>query len=456
MIKRNIFAFLTFLFFISYFTNTFAQTKSQNAVSVENSETKKEIEIDNDNVVKLLFNKDKFVSEKAQQYIEKNKPSKIIPNLFEYLSDVDNKEYFSLIFNCIEFYNLTETNAYWIKSLKEIKNPEIKVEIIKRYGKYPDRRIVYPLSNQLDDTDFRVREAACIELEKIRNDRTFAKVFGMATSNNPVMKLYAVQALYYLYDKRFVEVVRDLMQEKTKSVRIYSLKIIEKKEIDNLYYLVRSAAQKDENYEVKIEAMRILISTSNKSAYYIFSRNITDDNVQVRYAAAQAVLKVHYSGSVYSALKQLEIESDNRVKDMLLNVVVKYRKGGNFRGLKKIIENENSPHLKAKAVYAVSSIGGYIADDILLKSLKDSDYRVRAESASGLKRFKSSKVVDALIDTLRNDRERYVRTAALYSLEKIRSKKAVDPLIEILAKEKDPVVRKIIRDCLKQVYKKDV
>ncbi len=415
------------------------------------SSAKKEIIITDENAFELLFGKETEVARKAEIYILTNTPEVLLPALFQRIKIEKEELVFENLLEIAYKYPFEKSRKYWDDLMITDGPADFQIKVIRKYSTFESRDIIYLLSEKIESPHFSVREAACVELEKIRNDRTFSKVFAMALSENPVKRLYASQALFYLYDSRFVSVIGDMMKDKNKSVRLYTLRIIRKFTIENSYGFVKEAAQNDENSEVMAEAMRTMIATKNNTAMYVFTKNLADESIEVRQAAAEGILFFSYTNGIYAVAKQLEMETDDEVKNILIDIHLKIKNGGGFKGLQKIIESEPNSYLRIKTAYILGVIGGQSAESLLMLACADADFRVRAEAAAALSDFKSKDTVNCLIELVRNDNNLYVRTAAVYSLQSMKNKNILPDLNDMLLKEKNIIMKKILNTCIQKL-----
>lgn len=423
---------------------------SQNTPTKTEAQNKKKPEITNDNVIVFLRSRNPEKKSKAITFIKTKKPEEILPQLFQLiLTDetnfTDEKSFKRTIYNLCREYPIDKTSDHWKNILKESRESALKIEIIKFFASLNDRQYISDIANQLDNPDFRVREAACLELKKIRNDIAFVKVFRMSTSENPVMRLYAAQSLIYLYDRRFDPYIIQMMNDQNKSVRMILLKVIEKHNFEKLGFLIKQAAQNDPNYEIRKESLEIFIRNNDKSSLYIFPRLLKDSNSEVRYSAIKGISHFYYVSMSYTLSKLLIDEKSDKNKNIILNTLIKFKNAGYYEGISSIVHKDRNPYLRRKAVFAAALIKGHTAENILIYALNDENYLVRAEAAAGLRNYNSKKSRQALIKILEKDKVQFVRTAALNSLIKINDKNTINNLYDIALEEKNPFMKRLIK-----------
>jgi HEAT repeat protein len=354
--------------------------------------------------------------------------------------------------------NLPEAAAMrsWQNVLVQSKNPAYKVEAINRIARTSDRRKLSPIVAQLDSPYSDVRQAAIAVLSRIADDRVYPKILEMSRNTNPVFRVYAAEALAALYDKRFIPVVTDMIRDDNKSVRILAIRIILKNRIDAMYPALRNAAAKDENHEVTVEALKALASLDDASSIYIFIKALSSPDAEVRRAAADNIVLFQVSRAAFAVSEQLEVETDPDLKSALLEILIRYRNPGNFRGLERIISTESSPALRVKAAVALGFTRSDRAEEILVRALADPDYQVRSEACSSLGMLGSRRGAARMVELIRSDNDLFVRTAALYAVERIRDKETILPLYDMLAGERDPLFRELLTRTLRSMIAKSI
>jgi HEAT repeat protein len=396
---------------------------------------------DPDNVIKQLFSSDKIASETAKEYIIKTKSLVIAHKLGECLIQGDDSEDKETALYLLGIYQFDEVKSIYLNAFEQTRSFLVKKTIITILGNRKDRTYVVPISKELESEFAAVREIAIKILSDIGDDRMFPIIFKIAEKKEPVYKVYALNALYYLYDFRLLSIVQTLLQDENKSVRILAIQCAQKNNIEKTIPILKTLALNDQNIEVRIEAIRALSKMNDQGAVFVFFKTITHENRDIRFATAEAFLRAKNRKSLYAVSEQLSIETDPSVKNTLMEILLQMKDGGGFHGLEKMITGEEYIPLKIKAAYILGVIGGQKSLPLLMKAIDDTDYKVRAEACNSLSTYRDKNVTSGLISVIREDNERYVRLAALYSLEKIRDRSTVIPLLDQYSIEKDPVFR---------------
>jgi HEAT repeat protein len=396
---------------------------------------------DPDDVIKQLFSSDKIASETAKEYIIKTKSLVIAQKLGDCLIRGDDSEDKETALYLLGLYQFDEVKTIYLNAFEKTRSFLVKKTIITILGNKKDRAYVVPISKELESEFAAVREIAIKILSEIGDDRMFPVIFKMAEKKEPVYKVYALNALYYLYDFRLLTIELTLLQDENKSVRILAIQCAQKNNIEKTIPILKTLALNDQNIEVRIEAIKALSKMNDQGALNVFTKTIAHENRDVRFATAEALLRAKNRKSLFSVSEQLSIETDPSVKNTLMEILLQMKDGGGFRGLEKMVTGEEYVPLKIKAAYILGVIGGQRSLPLLLKAIADADYKVRAEACNSLGMYRDKNVTSGLVRVIREDSERYVRLSALYSLERIRDRSTVIPLLDLYSIEKDPVFR---------------
>lgn len=409
-----------------------------------------------DAVYDVLFSKLTGVESKkneALKYISKKKPVQLIPRIARAILKADDIEERDIYIQALKFYRKDSTILYWIDILRETGSFPFRIEMIKYLGSLGDRRIVLPVARQLENRFSAVRKEAGKVLRRNGDDRIYPFILRMAGSRNPVKRIYALEAMQILYDMRFYTVITELVEDPVKSVRIYALKCIEKNHLKKGMYLVKKAALKDADREVRIAAIRVIGTLKDHSASFVLTRSLSDRDRDIRYAAARSLYRIHLGGTAFALSNQLMVEEDREIKYILLETMLKINRTGNVAALKKILSKEENFRLRILAAHVLGKITNDRNLDLLLKYKNDTDYRVRAEIAGSLGSYRSAKSQKGLFKLIKGDNTRYVRSAALFSLCRINDRSSIVPLFDQFSNEKDYIFREQLRQTLRTMIK---
>jgi HEAT repeat protein len=392
-------------------------------------------------VVARLFSNEKDTSRGAYDYIAKYKPVDVAVKLGESLvvgGDSAEKE---MALSLLKLYPFKSVKDIYVKVLEQTRSFVVKKEVITVLGNAGDRSFVIPIAKELESPFSGVREKAIYHLRIIGDDRMYPYIVKLSENKDPVFKVYALDALAYIYDFRLQPVVQALLRDENKSVRLLAIQCVQKNGIDKLYPAIRTMAGSDSDSEVRIEAINAIGKMNDTGALSVLLKTISNESVEVRLSTIQALRKMRMKQSLHAVSDRLAVESDNQIKTVCVDMMIEMRDGGGFRGIEREIMNEEYLPLRIKSVYALGVIGGPRVSGLLIKALADKEYKVRAEACGALSGNKDRTTINALISVIRSDKERYVRLAALYAIEKARDKLSIIPLLDMYSNEKDPVFK---------------
>ena len=376
----------------------------------------------------------------------KNKISGIVNDI---LSESDNKR-INVYIKQLNIYPRRDIVNCWLEELERASSYRKKGKILSHLSAYNDRRVVLPVAKYLISRYQFVRLNAAKSLKKMGDDRLYPIVLKMAKSSNPVHKIYFIEAMNYLYDRRFYFALSRMMNDPNKSVRIYVLNCVVKNNIKEAVHFVRKAAQGDANNEVRIAAIKALGGFNDRSSAYLVHKTLNDSNRGIRRESAKALLKIGSPVSVNALSSRLMLERDDEIKGLLLEALIKIKRSGNVRNLEKVFTTDRNIRLKIKTAYLLGLAGSQLAATILMNGLKDNDYRVKAEICNSLGNYRNRQVLSSLLNVLKNESKRYVKSAALFSIKRINDRSAVVVLFDIYTKEKDPIFRNILKNIIRE------
>ena len=396
----------------------------------------------------------KAESNKIASYIARVKPPQIPPLLVgEILSE---RSYSSkqVAMRTLQRYPLRSYIPLWLEILEKIDSFVIKKQVIDIMAASGDRRIVMALVRELNNPFYAVRKSAILALKHIGDDRVFPYILNMSKSPDPIHRIYSLEAIYHMYDRRIYFTLIDMLKDKNKSVRYSALRCIEKNKLNQALPHVRNAAIRDSNFEVRVKAIEILGGFRDRNSLYVLLRCLSDSNRSIRYASAMSLYILRLQRSAYSLSDRLYYESDDSVKEVMIEALIRLRNGGGLRGLRRVVEGDENPKMRILAAFALGEIKNRKSMALLLSALHDREIKVRAEVCHSLGSYRDKIVVRRLIHVVNGDSYRYVRTAALYALMSIRDRSSVLPLFDRYAFEEDPVFKEKLRIFLRKFIKK--
>ena len=353
-------------------------------------------------------------------------------------------------------YPMRKVIPNWISILEKSESFELKKVIIDYLAPSRDGRLIIPFAKQLTSSFHAVRKSAAVALQKNASDRIYPYILNMSSSSNPVYKIYFIEAMNFVYDRRFYYMLTGMLKDPNKSIRIYVLNCIKINQITEAMNMVRNIALYDSNDEVKIAAIDLIGQLKDRGSQHVLFRTLNFNNRAVRLMTVKSLNKIAMTNSATHLSNRLVKESDHSIKDLIIDTLIKIRKSGNISGLKRILLHDDNVDLKIKAAYAL----GYIRDkrgiSVLIDSSGDESYKVRAEVAHSLGSFQNRAVTQKLLFIIKNDKKRYVRTAAIYSIEKINDRKSTLKLFDVFSNEKDIIVKELLRKLVRKNIRRHI
>lgn len=342
----------------------------------------------------------------------------------------------------------------WLDMLERIDSHSQKRDIIAYLAHYNDRRITIPVSNYLVHPVQSIRESAAITLKKTGDDRLFPAILRIAGDTNPVHRIYFLEAMNYLYDRRFQSMVIGMTHDQNKSVRIFALGCLYKNKLSESYPLIRNAAQSDPVDDVKISAIEILGNLKDIPSLGIIHQALNSSNREMRSESIKTLIKIRSDSSALPLSSRLSMETDNVVKSLLVEALASIKKVGDLKGLEKIITGDQNANLRTRAAYALGASMDQRSVPLLIKSIHDSEPRVRAEICNSLGNFRTKQSQAALLEICGKDSSLYTRSAALYAIKRMNDRSLAIHLFDLYARESNPMFREMLRTAIREFMEK--
>lgn len=386
--------------------------------------------------------------ETAVDFIGTNTPPLLPQALKNEYFDYRDTRVKERILSALMLYPSEQIAPVWIDILKSTEQSSLEIAIIDHLGNSGmftaaiAEKLITPLS------DVRARAAAV--LKKSGDDRVLPVILKLAESGNPIDRIYLLEALNHLYDRRFQKLVLSFLNDTNKSVRIYALKCAMDNDIKEAVPAMKRIVTSDENDEVRKRAIIALAGLKDTGSGQIISSVLKEGKKDLSLEAIRALKELKYFNAAPPLSEMLLRETDNEIKGAVMDALAAFGRAGNINGLRHILTEDKDPLMRIRAVYTLGETGEERSTiDIITLSLSDPDYRVRGEGCNALGKLKKSRPSQLLINQIRTDSSRYTRSAALYSLEIIKDKKDIIPLFDIYSMEKDTVFRELLRNYLR-------
>jgi HEAT repeat protein len=365
-----------------------------------------------------------------------------------------NKQKKSELADRLGLYPYEDVGECWVDMLEKASRPDMILEIIDYLYAYNDKRFVMPIANQLVSPYIAVRKTAGQILKKIGDDRLYPIILKMADSANPVHRIYFLEAMNFLYDRRFFASLSNMLRDENKSVRIYVLNCLKENRVVESLPLIRNAALSDKNDQVRIVAIEVLGAFRDAGAAPALHMILYDRNREIRLESVRSLSRIGAAATFRYLCLRLWDEDDLEIKENLVESLAAIKRVGDIRGLEKILLTDGNEGLRIKSAYVLGFSGSHAALSALLQGLKDADYRVRAEICNSLANYRNKLALAGLIEALARDETVYVKSASLYAIKRMNDRSSVSVLFDLYVGEKDPVLkemlREVVRDCLKR------
>jgi HEAT repeat protein len=407
----------------------------------------------NKEIMNLLLSGNKLKADEALSYISAHKSPEFLPLITSVLLSNENVGNKALAIKALKYYPQRQATSYCIEIIKNTNSFIVKKDVIDYLAGSSDRQAVPTIINELGSPFFAVRESAILTLKKIGDDRMFPFILNMMENKNPVFKVYALEAIYHLYDLRFYDHLINMLKDENKSIRYYVLKCIEVNNLKNALPSVRNSALSDNSWEVRVKAIQILENLLDRNSLYVLLTCLKDNEREVRYYSAKALNKLKFAESAVSVSVALFSESDDEIKNILMNTLIGLNDAGGYKGLRKVILKDDNYKMRVIASYALGRIKHNWSSSILLEGKNDKSKEVRAEICNSLGFYNDKNIIKELLEVVNNDSEEYVRSAALFSIKRLGAKYAVLPLFDRFNTEIDPVFKEQIRFVLRGLIK---
>ena len=407
-------------------------------------------------LVSDLLSSDPALIEKAGAFIKENRPIDAAEQLKHTALNDRRHERRRAAFEALQLYPPDSITEIWIEFVRNCESLVMKSEAIRYLDSYNSRTLVPVFAAELKSRYHAVREAAALGLKKYGSDRVYPVILTLGESPDPVERIYAVEAMFHLYDSRLSRIMNDLLRDSSHSVRIYAVNCAVENNLDDKLPVIRDIARDDENSDVRVAAIKALGKMKDVRALNVLADGINDSSKRVRLKSAESVYQIGSNTAAGFMTERLQSEEDEEVIEKILDCLILFRRAETVRPLEKIVTGPYNVRLRIQTAYLLGIINNQNAVSPLLKALSDGDHRVRAEAAASLGNYGGRNTVNELLNSVRDDRVRYVRSSALYSLKKINDKTALLPLFSIFADEKDPVFRMILERVIKELIERYV
>jgi HEAT repeat protein len=269
-----------------------------------------------------------------------------------------------------------------------------------------------------------------------------------------VHRIYFLEAMRYLYDRRFYSFLINMLHDESKSVRIYVLDCLRMNRIGESVRLIRNAALNDTNDEVRTAAIETLGAFRDFGSIPMLHSMLNDRNREVRRESVKSLSLIGSPVSAKFLSLRLLVEEDREIKELLIETLSHFPMAGDIRGVEKILLADSNADLRIKSAYILGNVRTNAALLALLHALNDSDFRVRAEVCNSLGYYRTRLALTSLLEVLSRAEPLYVKTAALYAVKRMNDKQSLPALFELYTKELNPVFNELLKETVREYIKR--
>ena len=396
---------------------------------------------------KSLTHKETAQREAALSYIKTEKPLSLIPHLktailakkgFFFSADYANRP---VCEEALKLYPLSVSLKYWIEILQETDSAVMKLEIMNYISSSSHRSVVMPITEELKNPFLMVRQGAARILRSRGDDRVYPFILSMMSDPSPAVRLYAIEAMNYLYDSRFHKELIDMINDPDALVRVSVIYSIRHNRIENTIHLIRNSAMNDSDGRVRFAAINFLLENGDPTLVGILTKAINERDRGIRLAVVNAFYKLNLVMAASQLCTRLQFEEDDEIKEIIVDSLMRSESLPYTVGIVKVLRSDSNVSLRVKAAYLLGLRRDSQTMYSLIDALKDEQDIVRAEACNSLANYQMIQATDALVSAISGNKNRYVRSAALYAIVKSKTRNATVGLFDIFAFEQDPVLR---------------
>ncbi|MCB1137530.1 MAG: HEAT repeat domain-containing protein [Leptospiraceae bacterium] len=361
-------------------------------------------------------------------YIYQNRYDELLRPAIQYLFKSDDFDDHRAILRVFEAYGpgLERHVPDWYRILDRYMNrnvPEdILIQCIELASSWKEHRLIFALGRMADHPRMKVRLAAYRAMARMGNDNLIPILIRQMKSDRPVHKIYALEGARLYHDERLVPFIKDLLNDSSKSVRIFALKaIVEQRTDQDVSYLVARKYQDDTNEEVRARAIEMIGRKGWGRQNYLIHKAVGDSAEVVRWAAVRSAVAMKDRASAAPISRQLKTERSEDLKLAMIEALLDLRVDDSANALAYLLRTDEMEKVRQRAAMAIGNLrirdGGFA----LLQAVRsDASVNVRMEAAAALGDLGDPSLAESIIALLDN-KEEDRRVLQLSALAIIRS-----------------------------------
>lgn len=356
-------------------------------------------------------------------YVYQNRYDELLRPAIQYLFKSDDFRDHRAILRVFEAYGpgLERYVPDWYRILDRYMNrnvPEdILIQCIELASSWKEHRLVFALGRMADHPRMKVRLAAYRAMARMGNDNLIPILIRQMKSNRPVHKIYALEGARLYQDERLVPFIQELLDDSSKSVRIFALKaIVEQKTDQDVSYLVARKYQNDSNEEVRARAIEMIGRKGWRRQNYLVHKAIGDSSPVVRWAGVRSAVAMNDKASDGPLSRQLKIERNDELKLAMIEAMLGLRADDSANALAYLLRNDEKEDIRKRAAMAIGHLKVKDGGFALVQAIRsDEAIKVRMEAAAALGDLGDPSLAESIIGLLdkKDEDRRVLQLAAL-------------------------------------------
>jgi len=344
----------------------------------------------------------------------------------------------------------------WYKFLDAYMDPLLPVEILTRIlalaESWREHRLIHAVAQLATHPRREVREKAFETLAAMENDNMIPVLLRLLGNERPIYRIYALEGLRHISDKRITSSVESYLKDSNKSVRVYAISSLLKQPDASESSIARM--QNDPSPDVRAHVLATIGERGWTRHRNIVQNGITDPSELVRQTALSTAAMLFETGSAGAISSMLEFETSKHNKLTGIRLLMEFDRGG--RGLGTALRSDLDPEVRLQAALAIGYTnykdGMY---DLVHALSADKDARVRTQAADSLGMLGLAGASDHLEHAVLRQDEYDVRSAALQALLRV-SDNSVASLERLLSAMGRDDFRKHVEHALFQVRRQSL
>jgi HEAT repeat protein len=336
----------------------------------------------------------------------------------------------------IEAMNDPDSKVQWmaVRACGEFRDP-IAIRPLTAFVRAPYRCQGF-VESWWEDSMVAMGPEACESLMQLLEDK------------QGIVRLYAVEALGKLKDKRAGDALARHVSDREEEVRFYAadalVEIGDTRGFGSLLHLL------EDSQLPRWKVAQALGRLKDKRATDVLIRHLSDGDKDDRACVAHALVEIGDPRAVSALLKALRDQKTKPIYDPE-SLAGELARNGLDEGRQYLLAALKSPDTTTRrsAAYALHENGIKVTFDVLLPLLADSDAEVRADAVQTVGELHDARTIPALEKILK-DPESRVRRLALEALRRFHDPIAIHPISELL-NDPAPDVRQAAAVALKEL-----